>query len=440
MLLPNLIVAIAIILSLQMIRTLKPNSGALSLYLCMIIAFAFWYWMPALYVINMLHLNENIDQIDSDQILDTINLVMIYYIAVIIMTTALLKDVFKRVAIEDNSRMSESRLTVASIVVFGSAVGFIVFRFLDQGTNLITDIITGIMSARDYLTYFNRSEDAVDSLVALWEILTICCSLYLFTIHSLRGRLASISGNLSLAALAIMFSSSGTRSILLMAFFCLFITKSIRIRVRSSIHSLKTRIISANHAGIALSIIIVVFISLSYMVRFERDKMDVADVVVSSTLSNNDMFTELAFVLSDMKGYNDGSVTDFLFTPFSFMFPSFLGFDKNIPAHLVDFNLSRGKIDLLNEEGNVFPGIIGDFHLNFGILGPIALAFFIYVVVYCLAKITNSICDPILSLAFIVTFMSYLFISFRNIQGSLALVLLLGIALPAILTVKKTPL
>lgn len=440
MILPNLIIIIVITLSLQAMRTLKLNEGALSLYLCIIISFAFWYWMPALYVINMQHLNENMDQIDSSQLLDTVYIVTLYYIVTVIITITILKDVFNKIAIDHANNISESRLTFASIIVFGLALGYLVLRFLDQGSNVIADLILGIISAREHLTFFNKSQDIAASMFALWEIITICCSLYIFTINSLRGRLLSISGNLSLAAIAIMFTSSGTRAILLMTLFCLCVTKLIRIKSRSSTHSNKKRLISIDKTGIALSlsILIVVFISLSYMARFEREKMDVADLVLSSTLRNNDMFTELAFVLSEMKGYNNDSVADFLLTPISFMFPSFLGFDKSIPAHLVDFNLSRSGIDLLTDEGNVFPGIIADFHLNFGLLGPIALSIFIIIVIYCLAKITNSIRDPILRLAFIVTFLSYIFISFRNIQGSLALVLLLGFVLPAILTVKKT--
>lgn len=439
MILANLIIIIVIMLSLQVMRTLKLNEGALSLYLCIIISFVFWYWMPALYVINMQHFNENMDQIDSSQLLDTVYIVTLYYIVTIIVTTTILKDVFNKFAIDDKNNISESRLTIASILVFVLALGFLSIRYLNQGTNIITDLILGLLSAREKLTFFNKSQDAIASMVALWEILTICCSLYIFTIHSLRGRLLSISGNLSLAAIAIMFTASGTRSILLMTIFCLFVTKFRRLKSRLSINSNKNRLLSFYNLGPVLSIFIVVFISLSYMARFEREKMDVGEIVLSSTLSNNDMFTELAFVLSDMKGYKNDDVSVFLFTPVSFMFPSFLGFDKSIPAHLVDYNLSRSGIDLLTDEGNVFPGIIADFHLNFGLLGPITLSIFIVVVIYCLAKITNRTRDTTLRFAFIVTFLSYIFISFRNIQGSLALVLLMGIALPAILSVKKTP-
>jgi hypothetical protein len=430
----NLIILSAIALGLIFLPFLKRNQDALSVYICILISFIFWYWIPALNVINNGFIVEDTLAADTELLRCDVHIVLLYYFIAIIFTAVIATHWFARTRLRSIGGVSDFRLTMSSILVATSAVGLLATQFRNQEARLIYDLISGTVSARDILTFFNKSSSPTGSMIALWEILTTWCALYLISIHSLRGRLLGVSGSLSVLAIVILFVSSGTRSILVMTLLIISITKFIKRRyklatVERSGYSRKT--------GSVLLLLFLCLVIFSYKARFENT-FDLMGIMLFSALSNNDMFSELAFVLSNLPQYGSSGIFDFLFTPFSFLFPSFLGFSKSIPSHLIEFNLQRAGIDLLTDEGNVFPGIIADFHMNFGFVGPLVFIMCVTVIIVLLAVASHRIKEPVLRSAFVITFLSYVFISFRNIQGSLALVLIIGLVFQNFLTTRRS--
>ena len=371
----NLIILSAIALGLISLPLLKRNQDALSVYICILISFTFWYWIPALNVINNGFLVEDTLAADRELLQHDVHIVLLYYIIAITISAVVAVYWFRPTRVSKIGELSDFRLNMASILVATSAVGLLVVQFKNQEARVIYDLISGAVSARAILTFFNKSSNTASSLVALWEILTIWCALYLISIHSLRGRLLSVTGSLGVLAIVILFFSSGTRSILIMVLFILSITKLIK---RPYTADLARRSGHGKKIGFVLSTLFLVFVIFSYKARFENFTTDFIDIALFSTLTNNDMFSELAFVLSNPLQCDSSSVFNFLFTPFSFVFPGFLGFSKQIPSHLIEFNLQRAGIDLLTDEGNVFPGIIADFYMNFGFVGPLSFHYVCY--------------------------------------------------------------
>jgi hypothetical protein len=430
----NMTILSAIVLGLSLLPLLKRNQDALSVYICFLISFIFWYWIPALNVINNGYLVEDAFASDINLLRYDVLIVLLYYFILIIISVVVAAHWFKRARVSKIVELDDSRVVVASALVVISAAGFLVVQFKNEEAKVIYDLISGAVSARALLTFFNKSSNATSSLIGLWEILTIWCALYLISIHSLRGGLLSVPGSLSVFAIVILFFSSGTRSILVMALFILSITQLIK---RRYILHPAARLGRGNKIGFVLLMLFLAFVAFTYKARFENFTNDLTDIVLFSTLTNNDMFSELAFVLSNSLQASNSSIFDFLFTPFSFLFPSFLGFSKNIPSHLIEFNLQRAGIDLLTDEGNVFPGIIADFHMNFGSVGPLVFIMCVTIIIVLLAVASHRIKEPVLRSAFVITFLSYVFISFRNIQGSLVLVLIIGLVFQSFLTTRR---
>ena len=60
------------------------------------------------------------------------------------------------------------------------------------------------------------------------------------------------------------------------------------------------------------------------------------------------------------------------------------------------------------------------------------------VMIALLAIASHRIKEPVLRSAFVITFLSYVFISFRNIQGSLVLVLIVGLVFQSFLTTRRS--
>jgi len=229
-------------------------------------------------------------------------------------------------------------------------------------------------------------------------------------------------------ALAVCFLGSGTRSILLMGIFVVIAGHLVRDRSADAARAQRARVSALRYWYGVLALIILTTIGLALSVRFESAGSD-SNFLIDAVLNNNDMLRELAFTESQLADYSSPNVIDFVLTPLTFILPSFLGFEKAIPDHLLYFNYSRAGIDLVLGQGNVFPGIIADFHMVFGALGPILFSVFLITFFY-VAKLTSTLLpNPLTRLTFQITFLSYLFISFRNIQGALLLVLILGVVL-----------
>jgi hypothetical protein len=168
-----------------------------------------------------------------------------------------------------------------------------------------------------------------------------------------------------------------------------------------------------------------VLADLNMTARFANDSSQADLILVNSVASHNDMFRELLYCLR----YGDGYRIDrwqFLQTPLSFAMPSFLGFGKSIPLHLIDFNLDRAGIDLVGGEGNVFPGLLADMYLCFGDLGPFILAAMSGIFWMAFWQVTLKVNSSAVGASLFVTLLAYHVICFRNIQGSLGILVALS--------------
>ena len=178
-------------------------------------------------------------------------------------------------------------------------------------------------------------------------------------------------------------------------------------------------------------------VALNMSARFEKDPSQADHILANSISAHNDMFRELLFSIENSNHYRPDGLR-FLRTPITFAMPSFLGFNKSIPEHLIDFNFDRANIDLVYGEGNVFPGVIADFYISFGYFGPLVQLLFLTAVIYAFRRCAFSGGRNGVSLAIYVSLLSYIIASFRNIPGSLAILAVCAAAV-SILLRQKSP-
>jgi hypothetical protein len=398
--------------------------------------FIFWYWLPAMWTLNAPLTDGTAEGLTQDALDVSAWIVLAYHAA------ALLVLIASRKALTPMNKTYPAdsiALKLPSAVVLISSIALLVVRFSNEGPNVIFSLLVGLTSAREYMTFFNRSESAADSLLALWEIANVWAALFLLASHVLRARLLSASGVMASLALVICFLGSGTRSLVLMGIFVVMAGRLTRNRpaVAAMTQPLLGKAASYWYGVLVLAIVAAVGLGLSVRFDSESGGSD-SNFLMDAVLSNNDMFRELAFAEAQLADYAPTNVTDFALTPFTFSLPGFLGFEKTIPDHLLYFNYHRAGIDLLHAQGNVFPGVIADFHMVFGASGPVWFALFLAAFLYA-AKLASTFlpCSSV-RLAFQITFLSYLLVSFRNIHGGLLLILVLGVVL-AKLTARLAP-
>jgi hypothetical protein len=307
-------------------------------------------------------------------------------------------------------------------LVLAAAAGLFVWFFADKGVLIIFQILTGATSARELAVFDNFSASISDSLRALLEIAVIFVALFLIGHAALDRRLASLPTGLALAAVVLVFLGTGTRATLLMTLVVVLLAMASGQRVPARRASGGQVVL-----GLVLAMILVVPIVIAISAR-QAISTGQTDPVLALLVVNNDMFRELVFVMSQMQSFQSDGGLAFVMTPFTYVTPTFLGFSHDIPDHVLAFNMARTGIDLILGTGNVFPGIIADFRLAYGWLGPFAFSAFIGCFAIAIAQFQRVYPRGLAVTAAQCAATAFLFFSFRNIHPGLVLVL---IAAPA---------
>ena len=281
-------------------------------------------------------------------------------------------------------------------------------------------------SARDVMSFKNQSSGAVQSLISLLQIVATFTSLFIISLLSMIRQVNSMSFLLSIVAVLFLFISTGTRSLLLMVFFAMAMGAIYNAGQRKK-SKWRLTFRFTRLPFVALNVGVVALAVLGIVARFRNNASEMEEILLSSVSSHNDMFRELVFILTSNHNY-PAEIGTFLLTPISFALPSFLGFNKSISSHLIFFNFERANIDLILGEGNVFPGLLGDAYMLTGAFAPFFFTALILAIftVFHQAALKGKI-DPV-RIALLISLLAYFFISVRNLQGSLLIVICLAIA------------
>ncbi len=381
--------------------------------------FAFWYWLPALNVVLIHYLGDGSLPVAAWAVTRAAWIVLGYHAAALAGAGGA-GLAFRRLREPAAGAPLSPPLRLA-VAVLASSVVLVFVRFGDP--LLALRILGGLDPARDHMTFFNRSASVGESLLKLWEILNLWTALFVLGWAAARRALLGAASVLALAAIVIGFVGAGSRVDLLMAVFV--VAAGLAGRTSASRRTTGRRTLVPMTAIALLGGLAAVALAARF-----RTGPGPLHAAVNSLLVNNDMFSETAFVLMKFPGFDGGRAGDFLATPFSFLMPHFLGFTRAIPDHLVQFNRVRAGIDLLHGQGNVFPGIAGDFVMVFGALpGMAVFAGAMLVFTAALAALARSIPAAAPRLAYALACNGFLVASIRNTQGSLALVMLFGLGL-----------
>ncbi len=418
------------------------------LVVCVQLAFAFWYFIPA---INVLFVGLALDDLPASQgsLEEAFFLVSGYHLAVtfslmLFLRAGIVASTPKNGAFE----ASERSCSIASQLCLASSIGLFIFRFWESGPHLLYAIVRGVESARSHMAFYNQNASMADALVGLWEIVNISCALYLFAL-SFRCNFSSLAIRLTSAfAVVVAFVSTGTRvNILLLLFiwFVLWVTKSSAVPVKVHGRPKRFTLKRSSLLGAVALTVGVIAVALPYAARFSSDDSSAAyissddSVILDVVVSHNDMFRELAFTLEENFAGGDELGVDFALTPVTFLMPRFLGFDKEIPAHLIQWNLARTGIDLRTDEGNSFPGLIADYFMVYGFVpGALLMTLFILAFFIFVSKLATQISSAPMREAYAAVCLAYLFVSFRNIPGALVLVTVTLIGFAMLLRRRKT--
>lgn len=384
-------------------------------------SFSFWYWIPALNLFTFEYIgvgNFLITPSVFDAAVMTLGVQIFVQFGLILIRPYLYSE--SLVLSSD-----ETEWAYLGLMAFGLAFLSLALRFASNGFGVITQLASGLLSARELQSYANLSSGADQSLGALVEIVAIAIGLLAMARHAFSRSLFTGDGMLAILALVMMFAASGTRAVLLQSLVVFWLVSMVRPRQRLSRQSFNPVRMLILGVGIVALLAVV---STTFIARFAADsgyaRAGSFAAVIDTLVVNNDMMRELSFSIDTMQPDSSGAV-DFVLTPISYMMPRFLGFEKEIPYHLIQFNFVRIGSDLNIAEGNVFPGLVADFWLNFGYWGGFMLSFFVTIFTLFVVSLSRLAGSPMNRVSFIAVSFGFLFFCFRNITGALGIVIVL---------------
>jgi len=418
------LIAIAIAIGLFIFAAPAFLRRGVSSRLCfqtIVASFVFWYWLPAANLLTVQYVGVAFFQITAS-VDEACWIVLAAQIAVMAVMASLLP--FLADSREDGSDIVV-RYPLGSIALV-SATLFLGTRFASEGTGVLVELATGLSSAREFISYENRSSGAGQSLMALWEIVSINVALIAFARHMLSRSLGSLDGAFAFGALAFLFVASGTRTVLLQLVFVALLCVLVRPRATSNQRTSVLGALIFAVPGLAAFGVIISGFTSRFATSGGYAEAGPLAAVLDTLFANNDMMRELAFVLDSMQPSTSGAA-DFALTPITYMLPTFLGFEKNLPYHLLAFNQARIGLDLNTGEGNVFPGLVADFWLLFEWAGPLVMAGFVGLSLLFIVRLSLLISLRTERWAYLVVSLSYVLFNFRNITGAFVLVLLTGV-------------
>lgn len=416
----HLAIILAILASILAWPVVARVPTARILFAAVCAAFAYWYWIPSVNILLDGYLGEEPILPDPLVAREAVWTVLIYHLAAL-GTLCGLANVLEA-APSVRRPVVAVPVTYVAPLVFAAAAALFVWYFADKGVLIIFQVLTGATSARELADFDNFSASVWDSLRALLEISVIFVALFIIGHATLDRRLASLPTGFAFAAVVLVFLGTGTRATLLMTLVVILLAIASGQRVPRRRASSGRLLL-----GVLLAMLVVVPIIVAISAR-QAISTGQTDPILALLVVNNDMFRELVFVMAQMQSYQSDGGMAFVMTPFTFVTPTFLGFSHNIPDHVLAFNMSRTGIDLILGTGNVFPGIVADFRLAYGWLGPFAFAAFIGCFGLAVSQFPRFYPRGLAVTAAQCAATAFLFFSFRNIHPGLVLVL---IAAPA---------
>jgi hypothetical protein len=315
-----------------------------------------------------------------------------------------------------------------ALVTLLSTIGILMSRFGSDGSDLVLRIVLGEDSARANMEYYNVSSSILSSLDGLWEIFNIAACCFLLCLCAAARDGFGLTRIVSGIGMFVMFIASGSRSMIIYVLVAIVLTCLMRPPVSRLTVSKRKRSRAWLINGVAALVFVAAAIAAvgSYLSRFANYDLSVGLALMSMLVNHNDMLRELGSVLGRIELYSNVGQFDFMLTPFTFLLPRFLGFDKDIPEHLVIYNMNRMGIDIRTDPGNYFPGMVADFVMVFGPwAGAIAFAAFLCAIFLVVRRIARVTANAHSATALYASSVGLTFIAFRNIPGSFALSVLI---------------
>ena len=430
----NLLIVVLFVCSLLLVARRLPEEIRAGRFAGSAIAvgFIFWYTYPAMLSILPGELSSGrplAADIANQTAILTVTYLSLFLLSWQIAST---KSSFQHNG--DTSRLSGSVINPRIILFCALLAGIVsLMPYLLSGQS-IGAIVSDILSARDLTKpwlYLENLGNSTSPFFALARNLAVASGI-LFWMLALDGRISQgkriVVILLAILTTATIYFDNGTRSLTAL----LLLPPLGKVLYDESQRRSSRR---AFLLGLLVLGLVVLVLQFQLLYRAERTRTDLVQLLLSDWAvlgGTTDYFKETLFAVEIVPKYHDFFRESVILQFLAYPIPRFLWPDKPASELVQFYSLMRIGIDIYARPGNVFPGIVGQYLMSWGWLGPIMIG-------ASLGWIGRK-ADDILtkawikshsySVTFALLFATWLFLSFRILSpGFLPPVLFVGLIL-----------
>lgn len=335
-----------------------------------IAAFFIWYSYPAL--INIILPNYQIDPeiyrfVDEETVLWSIIYLSLFLFSGVIASLQYLspgKSHIERV----NTEVSPSAKAVTLFALSGCLLGLLPYLFLGSS---ISEVMDGIFQSRSveklWLQSFNLG-DAVSPFTFTASSATVAGALLLWLV-TIDSRVPFywriLVGITAIFFTTIIYFDQGTRSITFLIAIPPVAIKIVKAWRYSRAQSLFLFLI--------FSSIIIVILQFQLFYRSSYTRWNLSKIVFGNLFllgGTIDFFKETLLAVKLIPSYHDYFRESILLQFITSPIPRFIWPEKPVSELVWFFTQFRWNIDIFSQPGNLLPGIVGQFYMSWGWVGP----------------------------------------------------------------------
>jgi oligosaccharide repeat unit polymerase len=333
------------------------------------VGFIVWYAIPALasYYFPDYTLDPAIyDVINQELIIRAIALLSLFQ-----MSTAIAINLFAALPQAHSCKPAAKPRLVLGLALIGIAVGMAPYIIFGNSLSEVVDAIIQSRAIDKPWAQATNLGDAVSPFTYVASSAFIASAFLLWFVardKRLSRRIRLVAFIVTLLGTIVIFFDQGTRSTVALVLAPVLMMILLDIWNQSRVRAMLM--------GVCVVLGIVLLLQFQVLYRATYTRANVPDLLgqdLPTLGGTTDYFRETLFAVYLVPTYHDyfqeSALLQFVVSPI----PRFIWPEKPISEIVRFYTLARWGIDILQESGNTFPGLVGQYYMSWGWFGPIII-------------------------------------------------------------------
>jgi oligosaccharide repeat unit polymerase len=332
--------------------------------------FIVWYAFPAF--VSYFFLDYQLDYSVYDLVNNELIIQAVALLSLFLVTSVITINIFGApLHVTPNAQPPAKPRLIFGLALISFAVGMAPYiLFGDSLTEIVGAIIQSRAIEKPWAQATNLG-DSVSPFTYLASSAFIASAFLLWFVawdKRLSRRIRLTAFGVALLGTVIIFFDQGTRSAVALVIVPILIMIMLDLWRRSRIRAIVV--------GTCMVLGVVLLLQFQVLYRTTYTRTSAPDLLgenLSTLGGTTDYFRETLFAVHLVPTYHDyfreSAILQFVISPF----PRFLWPDKPISELVRFYTLSRWGVDILQESGNTFPGLVGQYYMSWGWFGPIII-------------------------------------------------------------------